>query len=273
MSIQKNSGSGSARKLVESAIMVAIATVLSLIRLVSLPYGGFITIACSLPIIIIAYRHGLRWGLLTGLVFGIIQQLLGLNTLTFVTSWQSVIAVMLLDYLIAFMVIGFGGVFRSLTSQSKALLFGAILTGVLRYLCHVISGATVWAGLSIPTNAALLYSIGYNATYMIPETIVTAAVAYYIGTVLDFRGTTVTFLKKTDAASTRKVRWIAGLPLAIALIFDTVMVFSRLQNSETGSFDITGLSEVNWILVVIVSVIAVVLTVILSRIPERKAHE
>ena len=62
-----------ARKITEAAIMIALATVLSLIKLLDLPYGGSVTIASMLPVIIIAYRHGLRFGLLTGFVFGIIQ--------------------------------------------------------------------------------------------------------------------------------------------------------------------------------------------------------
>ena len=58
--------------------MIAIATVLSIIKLVSLPYGGSVTIASMLPIIIISYRHGVKWGLLSGLAYGAIQQLLDL---------------------------------------------------------------------------------------------------------------------------------------------------------------------------------------------------
>ncbi len=76
------------RKLVESSILVAIATVLSLIPLVSLPYGGSITFASMLPLIIISYRHGLGWGTASGFVYGIIQQLLGLKDLGYVTTWQ-----------------------------------------------------------------------------------------------------------------------------------------------------------------------------------------
>ena len=66
-----------AKKIAEAADMLAVATVLSLIKILDLPYGGSVTIACMLPVVIIAYRHGVKLGLLTGLVFGIIQQLLG----------------------------------------------------------------------------------------------------------------------------------------------------------------------------------------------------
>lgn len=263
----------SARMLVESAIMVAIATILSLIKLVDLPYGGSVTIACMLPIILIAYRHGLRMGILAGLVFGLIQQLLGINTLSYVTSWQSVVAVILLDYLIAFMMAGFGGVFRRNKSQARALVLGSILVGVLRYACHVISGATVWAGLSIPTNAALLYSLGYNATYMIPETIVTAILASYIGSVLDFKSDRLTVLKRNEKASLASTRWWVALPIAVALIVDTVLVFSQLQNADSGEFDITGLANVSWTAVLIVSASAVVLALILLFLPARSSSE
>ena len=88
------------RVLVESAVMVALATVLSLIKIVDLPYGGSVTIASMLPVAVIAYRHGILWGLGTGLVYGAIQQLLGLNDLIYVTGWQSVLAVILLDYIV-----------------------------------------------------------------------------------------------------------------------------------------------------------------------------
>ena len=100
------------RKLVESAIMIALATVLSLLKLADLPYGGSVTLASMLPIALIAYRNGLGWGLGSGLAYGVLQQLLGLKTLTYVTGAGSVIAVILLDYIIAFTVMGLAGIFR-----------------------------------------------------------------------------------------------------------------------------------------------------------------
>ena len=256
--------------LVESAVMLAIATVLSMIKLFNLPYGGSVTIASMLPIIIISYRHGLRWGLLSGLVYGIIQQLLGLDTLSWVTTWQSIIAVILLDYIIAFAVTGFGGVFRKKCSQPMALLLGALLVGLLRYICHVISGATVWAGLSIPTNAALIYSLGYNATYMVPETIVTMILGYYIGSILEFRKGRVTQYTSVKNAGLSIYKWLAGLFLAGGLIADTTLVFSKLQNAETGDFDITGLSAAPWATIAIISVVAVACACILWIIGKKK---
>ncbi|MBQ3912300.1 MAG: energy-coupled thiamine transporter ThiT [Lachnospiraceae bacterium] len=259
------------RKLTEAAIMLAIGTVLSLIKLIDLPYGGSVTIASMLPVVIIAYRHGIKWGLMTGFVYGVIQQLLGLNTLSYATGWQSVVAIILLDYIVAFMVAGFGGIFKKAFKQPQALFAGSLFICVLRYICHVITGCTVWAGLSIPTNAAFVYSLSYNATYMIPETIVTMFIGYYIGSVLDF---TSENLRPYTAAREEKVpvlRWIAGIIIAAGLVFDVAMVFSKLQNGESGEFDITGLSSVSWTPVIIVSAVAAVIAVLLFVVSSKKS--
>ncbi len=268
---QKTKSASLSRKLVESAIMVAVATVLSLIKILDLPYGGSVTLASMLPVIIIAYRHGTGWGLITGTVYAIIQQLLGLKTLSYVTSWQSIVAVIMLDYIVAFMVTGLGGIFRkTVKSQSLGLLYGSLFVCVLRYICHVISGATVWAGLSIPTNAALIYSLGYNATYMIPETIVTAVVAYYVGSMIDFRSDSIYRFKTSEKYGLPVLKWIGGLVITGVVIFDAVKVFSVLQNPEKGDFDITGLSNAPWLLIGIVTGVAVIAAVVLFIISVQK---
>ncbi len=245
------------RALVECAILIAIASVLSMIKLLDLPYGGSITVASMLPMVLIAYRHGVSWGLGSGVAYGVIQQLMGLNTLSWVTTWQSVLAVILLDYVVAFAVTGLGGVFRkAIPNQGASLAAGSVLVCLLRYVCHVISGCTVWAGLSIPTGAAFLYSVAYNATYMIPETIVTVVAAYYIGSVLDFRREQPTRLQK-EGKPQSVWAWISGLLIAGALVYDAVAIFSKLQDGETGDFIITGLADVAWTPVVIVTVCCV----------------
>ena len=252
------------RALVESAILIAIGSMLSVIRIVELPYGGSVTVASMLPIVIIAYRHGLGRGLVAGLVFGVIQQLLGLNTLSYVSTWQSILAVILLDYIVAFLVLGFGGVFRrAFKDQAPALVCGSLLVCLLRYACHVISGATVWAGLSIPTADALIYSFAYNATYMIPETVVLLIAAYYLGSTLDFRSDQPVRLARKEKSPVTLFGISAGLILAAGVIFDVAAVFSKLQNAETGNWDIAGLHEVNWMLVGIVTAAAVVVSAVL----------
>lgn len=275
--MSQNATFSRARMLAESSVMLAISTVLTLpfLRLLDLPFGGSVTIASMLPVIIIAYRHGTRWGLLTGFVFGLIQQLLGLKTLTYVTTWQSILAVILLDYLIAFMMLGFGGLFKKFMSQPFALLFGSLFVCILRYACHVISGATVWAGLSIPTNAALLYSFGYNATYMVPETIVTVLLAFEVGNLLDFSGDRIRrFTRSNDRVRRFPIlKLIGGIAFAAALIYDVRSVFLHLQNAETGEFDITGLSDANWVRIAVISGIGIVVLILCIILDARQQKQ
>ena len=270
--MSNSSVSSGARRLVESALMLALGIVLSMIKFIDLPFGGSVTVASMLPVIIIAYRYGIRWGMLTGFVFGIFQMLLGLNNLTYVTTWQSVVAVALLDYLVAFLVLGLGGLFRNGHSQSVGLSTGAAASCALRFLCHVISGATVWAGLSIPTNAAIIYSLGYNATYMIPETLITVMLAYYMGSILDFRSDLIAPIR---GAKTQKISFFkigGGLIMTAALLFDVRMIFVNLQN-EDGVFDLAGISNVNWIPVALVTIIATVPTTILLIIDSTREKD
>lgn len=248
------------RKLVECAILIAIASVLSIIKIIEMPYGGSVTIASMLPIIIIAYKYGMGWGLSSGLIFAVIQQLMGLKNLSYGTSWQAVVAIILLDYIIAFTVAGLGGVFRKkIKNQNTALVMGIILVSLLRYICHVISGATVWAGLSIPTNAALIYSLGYNATYMLPEMIVLIVVGYYLSSMIDLSENGDFKPRNADEQKglvSLPFNIAGGLAITVGLIYDTVAVFSQIQNAETGDFDVTLLANVSWIYVAIVSALA-----------------
>ena len=258
------SGVTPTRVLVEAAMMIAIATVLSVFKLLDLPYGGSVTIAAMLPIIIIAYRHGLGWGLLTGLVYGIVQQLLGLKNLSYVTGWVSVLAVILLDYIVAYAATGFGGAFRKSMKQPYALMLGAVLVGLIRFILHTISGATVWAELPIPTGASIAYSLSYNATYMIPETIITAVAAFYLGTVVDFRRVNLGNYEEDDAPTDIQwMKWIAGMIVTIVIITDAFLVFSHLQDPDTGEFVLSGLKNVNWPVFGIVTGVGIVLATVL----------
>ena len=263
------------RALVESAMMVALATVLSIFKIIEMPYGGSVTIASMLPMIILAYRHGAGWGLGAGLVYAAMQQLLGLNDLSYVTGWQSVLAVIMLDYIVAFTVVGLGGIFRKVSNTQKgALAFGALLVTLLRYICHVISGATVWAGLSIPDSAALIYSIGYNATYMLPEAIILISVAYYLGGVIDFSKPTPTrTVPEKHYGGDASLTLLSGLSFLLGGIVDVWLIAPCLQNEETGEFYFGGLAEVSWIAVGIVTVLSVALGIALIILAKRSKNE
>lgn len=235
-------------RLVESGLLLAVAVVLSMVKVLELPYGGSITAFSALPLLLVAYRHGTPWGVFTAFVYALMQLVLGASTLSYATSPAAAIAIILLDYLLAFTVLGLGGVFRRrCESQGAALVLGAVVTGLLRYALHVIAGCTVWAGLSIPTEAALVYSLAYNATYMVPETIVTALGAWYLSRAVDLREQTPTRAK--NAPVKPAVFWTAlagNGALLVAAVWDVVLLFAPLQDPETGDFVITNLTLVDW---------------------------
>ncbi|MDO4566179.1 MAG: energy-coupled thiamine transporter ThiT [Oscillospiraceae bacterium] len=186
------------RIIVECAMLVALSCVLSIFpKFKFLPYGGSITVCSMLPVILISYRRGLKWGLLSGLVFALFQMMTGFSSAGF--SAFAIAMVVLFDYLIAFTLVGLGGLFRGkLAKSSSELALGSLLALGLRYLSHVVSGYFVWgeyaewffseagefgAGVleGFSGNAlALIYSLIYNASYMLPEMLITALVAALI---------------------------------------------------------------------------------------------
>ncbi len=249
--------------MIECSMMIALSTVFSLVKLVDMPYGGSVTIASMLPIAIAAYRHGFLWGLGTAVTNSLIQLLLGINNLSYFSTWQSILAIILLDYVVAFGVFAISGIFRRVEKrQNLAFLYGLLLSSVLRYACHVISGATVWAGLSIPTNAALIYSISYNATYMIPETIVLIAIGVYLTSVVDFGAKYPTRMKTQEIDKIEVYSFLGASFLAIAtVIADIILVAPHLQDPESGEFVFTHLGEANFVAISVVTVIGVIVSV------------
>lgn len=199
------------RRLTESAILIAIATVLAIISGIlpfNLPFGGGITLASMLPIVLIAFRHGTKWGIFSAFVYSIIQMLTGFKTVSAffmpgddqVVLWQAIV-ICLIDYILAFTVLGFAGVFRKkFKTPTMGFCVGSIFALSLRFLMHFISGTLFfgsWAewfftqesiinlGQPILDNLsgmglAATYSLLYNATYMIPEIILTAIGAVII---------------------------------------------------------------------------------------------
>lgn len=259
-----------ALRLTEGAVMIALATVLSMIKLADFPYGGSITAASLFPIALIAYRHGTAFGLSCGLLYGGIQQLLGLNTLSYFTSWQSIVAIILLDYIVAFAAFGLSGVFRKLPLKANLkMTLGVVLACGVRYLCHVISGCTVWAGLSIPSSAALAYSLAYNATYMIPETLICAIATWYLFSMVDFASPRLKRLsRKADEELSRPVLACYRTSVLLAVLgvcYAIIRVFPLLQD-DGGNFNFAGIKALDVTSFSIVLVICAAMILILLSV-------
>ncbi len=173
------------RRLVESAVMIALAVALSAIPLPKMPYGGSITVFSQVPIVLIAYRYGTPWGLFTGVVMGVGQMILGAGDFSYVSGIPAILAVAFLDYLGAFAFLGLGGVFKNrLHRPALEIALGAFTGSALRFLCHAVSGATIWKGYA-NGQSVLRYTIAYNGFYMVPETILTIIGAVGVAMMFD----------------------------------------------------------------------------------------
>ena len=178
------------QKITECAIMLALAVALSYVTVYKLPMGGSITAFSQVPIVIIGYRHGYKWGLGTGFVYGLLEMLLqGLGNFAYVSGIASYLILMLMDYFLAFTALGFGG---ALFSKSKlkaplAIGIGAAVGSALRFVCHFISGVTIWGDYAGGWKNVWVYSLTYNGSYMLAECIITIIGTAALAALLDFK--------------------------------------------------------------------------------------
>jgi len=171
------------RRLTESAIFIAIATVLSLLK-IDLPFGGGVTIVSMLPLIIISHRWGWKWGVFTAFVYSVLQLLFGLDNVGYATTFLTAMGVILFDYVIAYTVIGLSGIFEKPCGKTrKSVCIGIAATFVLRFACHYITGVWIWGGwmpesfMNITMTSPWIYSFLYNGWYMLAELVITEVVA------------------------------------------------------------------------------------------------
>ncbi len=178
----RSNGRITTQQLTESALMIAIATVCSLVK-IDISFGGGVTIVSMLPLVMISHRYGWRWGILTAYVYSIIQLIFGLDNVGWATSFIMAVAIVFLDYIIAYTVIGLSGIFGK---KRSSVAIGIAVTFTLRFLCHFMTGIWVWDewmpeeyfGLTMTSPA--LYSLLYNGWYMLAELIITEIVAMLV---------------------------------------------------------------------------------------------
>ena len=201
------------KRLTESAMMIAIAVVLELAgKMVfpPMPFGGQLTLVSMLPIVLVSYRHGVRWGLTAGFCYSLVQMALGADVVAAAfqpgyfgdgTMLGRAILMCLLDYVLAYTALGLGGCFRNLLkNKGAALAAGSVVALGSRYVAHILSGYLLFGGWAewfftqegfpgwgaalvealSPQALGWIYSIVYNGMYMIPEMILTAAAAFLV---------------------------------------------------------------------------------------------
>lgn len=164
--------------LVEGAVMVALAAVLSYVRIFHLPWGGSVTLLSMLPVVVYSIKHGIKKGLMVSFVFSLIQ--LGQGAIDGLFGWGltpvMLIACILLDYILPFLVLGLAGIFRR--KGTVGWLAGTAGVVVLRFVSHFLSGVVIWHSAGklwegFVTENEWLYSLCYNGAYMLPELIFT----------------------------------------------------------------------------------------------------
>ena len=197
------------KRITESAMLLAIAIVLEFaakLFIPELPFGGQITLVSMLPVVLISYRHGVKWGLVAAFTYALLEMAIGMKTVSaaFLPGYfgdgaliGNALLMCLLDYVLAFTALGLGGIYRDrIKKPGAALLWGSLTALGIRYLCHILSGYILFASYAEwfftqegfpawgaklvasldPTALGILYSVVYNGMYMIPEMILTATV-------------------------------------------------------------------------------------------------
>jgi len=203
------------KRLTESAMLIAVAIVLELVSkmiIPELPFGGQVTMVSMLPVVLISYRHGVKWGLTAGFGYALIEMAIGTKTVA--AAFQPgyfgdgamigrALLMCLMDYVLAYTALGLGGCFRGSLAKGPALLCGSLVALGMRYLSHIFSGYILFSGWAewfftqegfpawgaslvsslSPQLLGWIYSIVYNGMYMIPEMILTAAAALLLARV------------------------------------------------------------------------------------------
>lgn len=180
------------RKICVCSIMIALGTVLSLFKIEGVwLLGGGITICSMLPLIITSYLYGTKWGIISSFVFSMIQIVLGIDNIQYATSIFMGIGIILLDYVFAYSVFGLSAVFKNTFKKKNiGLILGIVFSFSLRLFFHFLSGWLIWDKLW-PNKLAMLapvYSLSYNASYLVPEAVITSVAAVIVIRLFERKG-------------------------------------------------------------------------------------
>jgi thiamine transporter len=158
---------------------MAMAVILNFLKINSFwALGGSITIVSMLPILLAGYRHGIKWGVMTGVGYAVLQILLDIAQ---ISSWGLTpiifIGTIALDYLLAYGGLSFAGLFHG---KKNGLWLSSLVCLTWRYAMHFLSGIILFAEYDQVGFTPVTWSLAYNGSYMIPEIILTTAVAFLI---------------------------------------------------------------------------------------------
>ena len=178
--------------LVEGAMMLALAWGLDFVcgllpfNQILWPAGGSLTLG-MIPLVYYSFRHGSAWGLGAGFVFSGLQMLMGWYTPP-ANTWWAVLLCVLLDYVLAFAVLGCANLFAKPFGKKHRLLgygLGAGIVCLIRCACSILSGAVLWGSYAPEGMNVWVYTVGYNGSYMLPNAILTAVLIVLLCKAID----------------------------------------------------------------------------------------
>ena len=174
--------------LAEAAVLMAVAVVLDyLCKLIpfQFPYGGGISISV-LPLIYFTFRRGTVWGLSAGIVFSVLQIITGWYAPP-AGTWWALILCLILDYMLAFSLLGLADLFAKLFGKYRLVGYGVgtVAVCLLRFLCSFLSGVVLWGSYCPEGMNVWVYSLLYNGGYMVPNAILTGIFAVLLCKALD----------------------------------------------------------------------------------------
>lgn len=187
-------------KLAVCALMVALSFVLSLwTPLKFWPQGGSVTLGAMVPVVLVALLFGTRWGLLCAFLNSLLQLMMGF--MEGMGSWglspTVLVCSILLDYILAYTVIGFAGIFRG--NDSVRAVQGSLFVCILRYACHFLSGWAFFGMWAEEGYTALSWAVFYNMTYMLPETVITVVLSASLAVLLPVLRRNFSFCRTPEA--------------------------------------------------------------------------
>ena len=175
------------RKLTHSALMLALALLLSKNILYHLPTRWTNSAASMAPIIIISLMYDTRWALFTSFAYSLLQMLEGFYPPP-VQTLGMFVALILLDYVVAFGVLGLAGpVARRFKKKPLGAAVGSLVVVFCRFFCSFLSGIIVWGSYAPEGTPVWIYSLSVNGPIMIGEMITTSVVVALLVKFIDFQ--------------------------------------------------------------------------------------
>lgn len=152
----------------EAAIMIALAVILSFVKIWSMPQGGSVSLT-MLPLFLLSFRRGPAVGVLSGIIYGAVSML-----------FDGIIyhpLSILLDYILAYGVLGISGFFKK---NPLGIVLGTTFGSALRFLCSFLSGAVLFAEYAPKGQNPFVYSLIYNLSYILPETLICIVALFFL---------------------------------------------------------------------------------------------